>query len=44
MPTKNFKKIETAIQDGSIGEQGSPPHTTTSKLQLHYRTTVVQDH
>ena len=27
-------------QDGSIGKHGSPPHTTTSKLQLKYRTSL----
>ena len=26
-----------------VGKQGSPPHITTSKLQLNYRTTIIQN-
>ena len=29
-------------QDGDIGKHGLPPHTTTSKLQLNYRTTKIR--
>ena len=32
----------TSGQDGSIGKQGSPPHTTTSKLQIKYRIAITQ--
>ena len=31
----------TSGQDGGIG---SPPYTTTSKLQLNYRMTIPQKH
>ena len=31
-------------QDGTIGKHGSPLLTTTSKLQLKYRTTITQNH
>ena len=33
----------TSRQDGSIGKHNLPPHTTTSKLQLKYRTTITQN-
>ena len=33
----------TSGQEGGIGRHGSPPHTTTSKLQLKYRTTITQN-
>ena len=29
---------------GGGGRHGSPPHTTTAKLQLNYRTTITQNH
>ena len=35
---------ETSGQDGGIGRYGLPPHTTTSKLQLNYKTTITQNH
>ena len=28
----------------SIGKHGSPLHTNTSKLQLNYRATIIQNH
>ena len=34
----------TSSQNGSIGRYGSPPATTTSKLQLKNRTTITQNH
>ena len=39
-----FKIIHmpASCQDGSIGRHGSPLSTTTSKLQLKYRTTISQ--
>ena len=30
------------LQDGSLGKHGLTPRTTTSKLQLNYRTTIAQ--
>ena len=32
------------LQDDNVGKHGSPPCTTTSKLQLNYRTTIIQNH
>ena len=34
-------KRRTSSQDGGIGKHGSPPRTSTSKLQLKYRTTSL---
>ena len=34
----------TSCQDGGIGKRGLPPHTTTAKLQLNYRTSIIQNH
>ena len=34
----------TSGQDGGVGKHGSPPHTTTSKLQLNYKTAITQNH
>ena len=44
-----FQKIflkywETSRQDGGVDKHGLPPCTTTSKLQLNYRTIVIQNH
>ena len=36
------EKVRTSSQDGAIGKHSSPPHITTSKLQLNYRTTVIR--
>ena len=33
--------LRTSGQKGSKGRHGSPLHTTTSKLQLKYRTTIT---
>ena len=33
----------TPSQDGGAGRHGSPLHTTTSKLQLKYRTFITQN-
>ena len=41
---KRNKSLWASSQDGDIGRRGSPPHTTTSKLQLKYRTTITQEH
>ena len=30
------------VDNGGISKHGLPPHTTTSKLQLNYRTTIIQ--
>ena len=40
-----FKNIDekTSGQDGGIGEHSLPPHTTTSKLQLGYKTSFTQN-
>ena len=35
--------MKTSGQDGGIGKHGSPPLTTTSKLQVNYRTTITQN-
>ena len=37
----DYKVSRTSGQDGDIGKQGLPPHTTTSKLQLKYRTSLI---
>ena len=29
------------VDNGGISKHGLPPHTTTSKLQLNYRTTAL---
>ena len=34
----------TSSQDGSTGGLESPLYTTTSKLQLKYKTTITQNH
>ena len=36
-------KMRTSGQDGSIGRRGLPPRTTTSKLQLKHKTTIVHN-
>ena len=36
--------MRTSSQDGSIGKHGSSPCTTTVKLQLNYRTNIIQNH
>ena len=38
---KTYK--QTSSQDGGIGRHGSPPCTTTSKLQLKYRITITHN-
>ena len=42
-----FYSWKTEVQDfwsyGGIGEHSSPPWTTTSKLQLNYRTIITQN-
>ena len=35
---------ETFSQDGSVGRHDLLLHTATSKLQLKYRTTIIQEH
>ena len=36
--------FKTSGQDGGVGRNGSPLRTTTTKLQLKYRTTIAQNH
>ena len=36
-------RLFSSSQDGDIGRHGSPLHTTTSKLQLKYRTIITQE-
>ena len=38
------KKLGASGQDGGVGRHGLPLCTTTSKLQLKYRTTSTQNH
>ena len=38
-----FYLFWASSQDGNIGWPGSPLHTTTSNLQLQYRTTISQE-
>ena len=38
---KKKKKEYNSGQDSHVGRHGSPLHTTTSKLQLKYRTTIT---
>ena len=38
------KHRDTSGQDGGFSRHSSPFHTTTSKLQLKYRTTITQNH
>ena len=40
----HLKKIKTSGQVGGLGKHFLPPHKTTSKLQLNYRTTITQNH
>ena len=37
-----LKLLVASVQDGGIGKHGSPLHTSTSKLQLKYRTTSLR--
>ena len=41
----NVKKLgrESSSQDDGVGRQGLPLHTTATKLQLEYRTTITQN-
>ena len=38
------EKIDPFREDGGFGKHSLPPCTTTSKLQLNDRTTVIQNH
>ena len=38
------KNLGTSDQDGSVGKHGLPSHITTSKLQLIYKSTIIQNH
>ena len=38
------KYFSLMVMDGSLGRHGSTLHTTTSKLQLKYRTTITRNH
>ena len=40
----NFNNVLTSSQDGRIGKHSSPPCTTTAKLQLNYKTAIIQNH
>ena len=36
--------LQKRVEDDGTGKHGSHPLTTTSKLQLTYRTTITQNH
>lgn len=43
MSVKDIRR-EASSQDGNVGRHGSPLCTTTSKVQLKYKTTITSKH
>ena len=41
-PFIKMTSLKEITQDGGVGKYGLTPHTTTSKLQLSYRTSPIQ--
>ena len=40
---RSMSGMEKKVYSGSVGKHGSPLHTTTPKLQLICRTTIIQN-